>query len=868
MAQQNVGSLIINLEANTVSLLRGMESAERSVQGATSNIVASARQADAAVEGMGSGMRHAGLSAGEMTQAMRMLPAQLTDIVTSLASGQNPMTVFIQQGGQLKDMFGGIVPAARAMGQYVAGLVNPYTLAAAAVGGLVIAHEKGAAESRAFSAALIETNNAAGMSVDSMADMAAAIDAYYGTQSAAAAAIAAVAGTGAVSAANMERFAAVSMQWADVTDQAVGDVAKQFADLAKDPVSAVLKLDESMRFLTATTLDQIQSLQEQGKETEAASLAQNAFADVLARRAPEMQENIGSLQRGWRAVASAVKEAGDALLDIGRKQTMAEQIADKRQALARAQAGAHNYSQPAWLVGQLKAELDAMESDARRLATDSARDAEREAARKSGVAATRDLNQLLDSGATKAQKMSKELTDMHRKVSAAAAAGEEYTAQEIAAMESTIRNKYKESSRRPTRASQYGSTEDREVANLKSLIDNEQQLAAALAEHGVEADKLTPGQKLLNKLLQEQSVAITVTAQAHIGRKVALAQDLVLLEKANLAQKEMAKSARELGDAIANSQRGDYLQADQLRKQYETPLQRLQREGREEVGRIDGNNTLSAAEQLQMRGQAQANTGRSINQLQNGIRSELGAVPESEKIVQAHQEMQRRIAEVTAEGSAERVQLEHAANRRLQQDTEALEQQKTSTILSMSGQVFDGLAGMVEQAAGRQSAAYRLMFLASKAVAFGEAIVNTNVAYTAALKLTPAYAETVRGLGYASAAVIAAQAVQGMAHDGIDNIPREGTWLLDKGERVVDSRTNADLKDYLKQSRAGGGSSGVSIVINNNAGVDVQASQSTGPNGEAQITLDIVRRVASSVFDNRLGAELRPGGVIHRAVGG
>lgn len=37
----------------------------------------------------------------------------------------------------------------------------------------------------------------------------------------------------------------------------------------------------------------------------------------------------------------------------------------------------------------------------------------------------------------------------------------------------------------------------------------------------------------------------------------------------------------------------------------------------------------------------------------------------------------------------------------------------------------------------------------------------------------------------------------GMAHDGISEIPREGTWLLDGGERVVDQRTNGDLKDFL-----------------------------------------------------------------------
>ena len=42
----------------------------------------------------------------------------------------------------------------------------------------------------------------------------------------------------------------------------------------------------------------------------------------------------------------------------------------------------------------------------------------------------------------------------------------------------------------------------------------------------------------------------------------------------------------------------------------------------------------------------------------------------------------------------------------------------------------------------------------------------------------------------------------GMAHDGIDYIPKEGTWLLDKGERVVDSRTNADLKQYLSNQNS------------------------------------------------------------------
>src|SRR3546814_13231057 len=63
---------------------------------------------------------------------MRGGPAQITDIVVSLQAGQAPLTVLLQQGGQLKDMFGGIVPAARALGGALVSLINPYTVLAAA----------------------------------------------------------------------------------------------------------------------------------------------------------------------------------------------------------------------------------------------------------------------------------------------------------------------------------------------------------------------------------------------------------------------------------------------------------------------------------------------------------------------------------------------------------------------------------------------------------------------------------------------------------------------------------------------------------------------------------------------------------------
>lgn len=78
-------------------------------------------------------------SAAQTANAMRMIPAQMTDIVVGLSTGQSPFMVLMQQGGQLKDMFGGIGPAIKSVGTYVMGLVNPYSVAAASVGLLTYA---------------------------------------------------------------------------------------------------------------------------------------------------------------------------------------------------------------------------------------------------------------------------------------------------------------------------------------------------------------------------------------------------------------------------------------------------------------------------------------------------------------------------------------------------------------------------------------------------------------------------------------------------------------------------------------------------------------------------------------------------------
>lgn len=66
-----------------------------------------------------------GISTGQYNQAMKLLPMQITDVVTSLASGMPVWLVAIQQGGQIKDSFGGASNALKALLSFL----NPVNVA-------------------------------------------------------------------------------------------------------------------------------------------------------------------------------------------------------------------------------------------------------------------------------------------------------------------------------------------------------------------------------------------------------------------------------------------------------------------------------------------------------------------------------------------------------------------------------------------------------------------------------------------------------------------------------------------------------------------------------------------------------------------
>lgn len=200
--------------------------------------------------------------------------------------------------------------------------------------------------------------------------------------------------------------------------------------------------------------------------------------------------------------------------------------------------------------------------------------------------------------------------------------------------------------------------------------------------------------------------------------------------------------------------------------------------------------------------------------------------------------------------------------RDLDQQNFETKMQVYSQIAGMTGQVFSDMTALLEQSVGKSNALYKTMFFASKAASIAQAIVNTEEGATKALAQGGAYgsvlAGVVRATGYASVGIMAAQTIQGMAHNGIDNIPREGTWLLDGGERVLNPQQNKDLTNYLNNRQNGASEGNVQI-----------SQQITFADGSASVNTQGQKQIAESL-NNAMDAwarrESRQGGVLFNLV--
>ncbi len=497
-----------------------------------------------------------GMSAKATSAALRGVPAQFTDIITSLQGGQKPLSVLLQQGGQLKDMFGGVGNAARALGGYFVGLINPFTLAAGAALGLFLAYQKGANESNAYATALITSGNAAGATTSQLQGMAKSISSIAGSQAAAAAGLAEFAAAGTVGRDKLEAFTAAALKFEKATGQAVSKTVEQFSELAKSPLDAAVKLNEKYNFLTLSVYQQIKALEDQGRATEAANVAQKAFADTIDGRAGAILQNLGLIERAWNGIKGAISGTVSAAAGIGRATSTGDRLAQVSAEIAKGRLpfDASSFGGNAEARAKLTANLELERSLRRQLEIEEGNAAAAGASAaqvKARIAFDKDGEQYL----TKRERMEKEITKT-RQEGLVAGASEIEIQKRIAG----IRDKFKES------GSGAAGVGQNEVAAINAKVKAAQQELARLQAGGAD-QKMTEGEKLVIKIKEELTTSIKGQARAEKERALVAAEALAVVDKQVATETAYQKALKESEAALTRQVDAVQKQADSIRDQ-------------------------------------------------------------------------------------------------------------------------------------------------------------------------------------------------------------------------------------------------------------------------------------------------------------
>lgn len=399
----------------------------------------------AQLRGISGATRDARAEANLAKNAFRQLPAQFTDIFTSLQGGQNPFTVLIQQGGQIKDSFGGIGPAFRGLLTFIGPTALAIGGVGAALGVVAVAAHKGSEELLAYERALILSGNAAGATAGQLNAQAKTISASVGTQGKAAEVLTALAAGGNIGSAALGKMAEAAIRLERAGGPAVEKTVDAFNELAKSPLQATLKLNEGTNFLTRTLYDQIKALEDQGRTAEAARVAQEAFANASLSMAEKLETKLGSLQRAWRGVAGFAKGAWDAMLNVGRPDTLEETIEKAEKALSRLDKAPRRGGTRAEVVAaggagpvrdDLSGQVDSMKEMLRLQSRAATLDGERAAQGKAQAAA----GKLIEDSLTRQQKLAIELAKADATLRAAGRGG----LAESPAVEAAIRKRFEE----------------------------------------------------------------------------------------------------------------------------------------------------------------------------------------------------------------------------------------------------------------------------------------------------------------------------------------------------------------------------------------------------------------------------------------
>ncbi|HGW3430622.1 TPA: phage tail length tape measure family protein [Klebsiella pneumoniae] len=722
-------------------------------------------------------MRYGAISAGQYKNAMRLLPAQLNDIAVGLAGGMPLLTIFMQQGSQIADSFGGwgnlfeiikqqLLGAGDAADESsdslsdnanslsenaenakkLTGFLNPMAIGigalVAVVGTLTYAWYKGSQEQQEFNKSLVLTGNIAGVTTGQLADMAISVADHTGNTTAAAAqALNRVVSGGKIATGSMQTVTEAVVAMNDATDESIDSMVADFEKIAQNPVAAIGELNDKYHFLTLATYNQIKALQDEGNQQEAARLATEAYAATMKQRADEIAESLGTLQSAWKWLGDEAKGAWDAMLNIGREKSLESQLEEAEKALENAQRSRGlgnglwntygvNYQGSDNAIAQAQAQVDSLRGQitAQGVLNDAISTYNKR--QQKGVDAMRRLDAQADRMASNESKRKKELAQLDRDLADARAAGTSISAEEEARLRANINEKYKDP-KLPKTPKGKAYTEDAATR----LLDQINQQTAAMQSQLDASDKLNSATQARIKF--EQQIA-------DLKSKTQLTAD----QKSILSRSDEILQAYKQQEALQNSVKtlDDYRKMQEQVKTKDERTNDLLKTRLELLEKAKATGQLKPGEYEKTRADIYQNTDM---QLPSTVRNVVGNLTPTggrlsgtfegmqgqiNEYDQAQQELQRWLAaqeeayakagEITAEGEARMTSI----RQRAADANQVIEAQKNTIISAATQSLFDSTADIMRTGFGEQSAIYKVAFAASKAFAIADSMVKIQQA--------------------------------------------------------------------------------------------------------------------------------------------
>lgn len=768
----------------------------------------------------------------------------------SLAEGANTAA---DASKNATEAAGALKTATEGVGLSAGVVVGIVVAAAAAIAALVVAYKQGSDEATAYNTALALTGNTAGTSVGELGRLAKAVAEVQGTVHEAAETLALLAGSTQIPVESFETIAVAAANLEDATGKAAKETVAEFAKLAGDPVRAVLKLNESLNFLTVETYNQIKALQESGKVQEAGVVATNAYADAINSRTPKITENLGFIERAWKNLGDAANTAIDTARGIGRADAGPDLTAlQQRLAYQTSLIGTEGEgSDTKGKIADLTKQIAAIEALAKAQQDAARGEGERQQAQQQSIKDQLALEKLRTETQTNEQKRIKELSAYQELVDRRRVQAEKLnnkdlliSAEQQAKDIANIENKYKDpvkpkgpaysedaglrmldSLRQQNAALQLQSeTNEKLGVQAKALAAFEQQIADIKTKSVLTADQksLLASEDLITAQLKrnvalEQEVAARKNAYEEAGKLAAFE----LNQQSKLAEARDANNARLEGLGQGSKLR-ERLQEDlAIRKEYQAEQDKLEAQrSKDQISpeRYEAETTIlkeSLAERL-------IDQQDYYNQVDEASGSFfMGA------------------SEAWANWATEAQDYSAQATEFVKGSLDALSGGLADTFMSILdgtktvGEAFADLGRtMVKEIVGAlvKMAAQWLVYQAvqllvgstsstasiAQAGITGSAIATAYAPAAALASLASFGANAIPATGaiLSTTAIAEGVALAGMAHDGIDSIPETGTWLLQKGERVTTAQTSAKLDKTLNdiKSPTGGGNTTVNLI--------------------------------------------------------